>query len=368
MNVCYKSFLLILLSSVSATFCMEQEQQIIKYEKRMPDHVRHMLDRSKKCKGRCRCCYDKQNLNQEEKWYALICATYYEDSLSVENLLKNNAFDEQVVEHTQRKKIYENKTLDEQAKSKLLGRPKYKNNFPRIDVLPLTVARYTNNQEIINILEQKSKLEDEKMVPLCALAAYMGDEDLLDQCIKNEDFDSLYKDHLGGSLLKLAVRNGHENMVKRLLKLPEVTKYINDYYFFSGAPVLFIAAQRGFYSIAQQLCQAGARPDIPYSHPVLQTIILPIHIAADEKHQNIVELFCEKSEGYSDGRYWTYGQMALHKALLTDDKRTIKVVLSVPTVNNYFYNEYLKTVQNIAIEYGYFSHEFLSPSRLDYKY
>jgi ankyrin repeat protein len=366
MNICYKNYLFILLSSVGATFCMEQ--QIVKYEKRMPDHVRNMLDRSKKCKSRCRCCYDKQNLNQEEKWYALICATYYEDSSAVTNLLENNAFDDQVVEHTQRKKISEDKTLDEQTKNKLLGRPKYEINFPRIDVLPLTVARYTNNQEIINVLEQKNTLEDKAMVPLCALAAYMGDEDLLDQCIKNEDFDSLYKDHLGGSLLKLAVRNGHENMVKRLLELPEIKKYINDDHFLYGAPVLYIVAQRGFYDIAQQLLRAGANPEIPYWHPASKKTILPIHIAADEKHQNIVQLFCEKSEGYSDGRYWTYGQMALHKALLTGDERTIKVVLSVPAVNNYFYNEYLKMVQNVAVKYGSLCNGSLSPSRFDYKY
>jgi ankyrin repeat protein len=333
-------FCLLALSTVSSAVCMEQS--VIKYDKRMPNVVRDMLERSEKFKGQCsdcNFCGGGKGLNQEEKWYALICATYYEDGAAVNSLLEDKALDAKALEYTQ--------------KDLLGGLPQYVHTFPRLHVLPLTVARYTGNQEIIKALEQKNAVEDKEMVPLCALAAYMGDVDLLNQCIANNDFDPLYNDKLGGSLLKLAARNNHTDMVKRLLELSDIKRHINADRF-GGAPVLYIVAQRGFYDAAKQLCQAGADPSIPYQHPESCEKILPIHIASDHKYKNIVELFCEQSAGYIGvGKYCKYGQFALHKALLENDGRTIKVVLSVPTVNKYFYDDYLKKVQDIAMQYGY---------------
>jgi ankyrin repeat protein len=306
------------------------EQQITKYEKRMPDHVRAILDRSKK--------HSRPNLNEEQKWYALICATWYEDAVSVKSLLEDDALDEQALKYT-----YNDKKINIWSCAR---------TFPRLHVLPLTVALYTQNQDIITLLRDKSDLEDD-MCSIDALAAYMGDVDLLDQCILNNDFDSSYNDKLGGGLLQLAVRNGHEKMVERLLQLSDIKASINSWRF-DGAPVLFIAAQRGFCNIAKQLCEAGANPAALYTHPYSMEKLLSIHIAAEKKHAAMVKLLCEQLDDLAN-KPDDYGNTALHIAAQNGDEKTVTVLLAVPTINVDIKNKSGERPVDVAKK-GYTSH------------
>ncbi len=342
MNVRYKICVIMFLSFVGNTFCMEQEQQIIKYEKRMPDHVRAMLDRSKQYKGQCgsSCgwCGGGPGLHREEKWRALICATYYEDSVSVKNLLEGKALDKDALKYT-----YNDKKLNICSSVQ---------TFPRLHVLPLTVARYTQNQDIIALLQEKSDLEDD-MCSIDALAVYMGDVDLLCQCIAYGDFDPFYNDKLGGGLLKLAVRNGYEKMVEKLLQIPDIKASINSWRF-NGAPVLFIAAQRGFCGIVSQLCAAGADPAAVYIHSYNGIKSLPIHAAADHGHAGVVQLLCQysiNSENIVNGSNAS-GNTALHIAAENGDAETMKVLLAVPTITVDIENNYEETPVKVAQKNG----------------
>jgi ankyrin repeat protein len=343
MNVRYKSYLFVLLSIVNNILCMEQ--QITKYEKHMPDHVRAMLDKSVKFKGQCNSSYgwcdSGPNLNAEQKWCALICATYYEDAASVKNLLEDKALDKQALKYTH---------IDQ------LNICSFINAFSRLHVLPLTVARYTQNQDIITLLKDKSDLEDD-MCPIGALAVYMGDVDLLDQCIKNNDFDPFYNDKAGGGLLQLAVRNGDDNMVERLLQLSDIKASI-DSWRFDCAPVLFIAAQRGFCGIAKRLCEAGANPSKPYEHPHDRVATLPIGMAARCKHAAMVELLCKQSDNIVNGSD-KYGDTALHVAVSIDDAKTIEVLLAVPTIKVDIKNKCGETPLDIAQKKGRYKSECL---------
>jgi ankyrin repeat protein len=310
------------------------EQQIIKYEKRMPDHVRAMLDRSKKHKGQCSrsCgwCGGGPGLDREEKWRALICATYYEDHVSVRNLLEDDALDKNVLKWTRNDQLNICSCVDA---------------FPRLYVLPLTVAIFTQNQDIIALLKDKSDLEDE-MCSLDALAVYMGDIDLLDQCIKNNLFDALYNDKAGGGLLQFAVRNGDEKMVERLLQIPDVKKYINSGRF-DCAPVLFIAAQRGLCNIAEKLCVAGANPANVYIHSYNGIKALPIHTAAEHKHTAMVEFLCQQASDLINEPNVS-GNTALHIAVHGGDEKTVTVLLAVPTIKVDIENNYGETPLMIA--------------------
>jgi ankyrin repeat protein len=343
MNLRYKSFLFVL-SFVGSAFCMEQ--QIVKYEKRMPDHVRNMLDRSKKFKGHCNSscgwCGSGPGLHREEKWRALICATYYEDSVSVKNLLEDKALDKNTLEYTQKDQLNIWSSID---------------TFPRLHVLPLTVALHTKNQDIIKLLQDKSDLQDTEMCPLYALAVYMGDVDLLGQCIKNDDFDPLYNDKAGGGLLQLAVRNGDDNMVERLLQLSDIKASINSWRF-DCAPVLFIAAQRGFCGIATRLCEAGADPAKPYDYPHYRVVTLPISIAVRSKHAAMVKLLCELSVDIVNMPD-KYGNTALHSAAFVGDEKTINVLLAVPTIKVDIKNESGKTPLDIVQEEDFHKSECL---------
>ena len=339
----YKSCLFAL-SFVGASFCMEQ--QIVKYEKRMPDHVRNILDRSKKYKGQCNSscgwCGGGPALHREEKWHALICATYYEDRESVKNLLENKALDEDALKYTYNDKI--------------LNISSFVATFPRLHVLPLTIALHTQNQDIITLLKNESDLEDD-MCPIEALAAYIGDVDLLNQCIANDDFDPFYNDKLGGGLLKLAVRNGHEKMVERLLQLRDIKEHINNWRF-DGAPVLFIAAQRGFCGIAEKLCAAGGDPEMSYEHPHDRVETRPLGIAARCKNTAMVKLLC-KQPGDIANRSDTHGDTALHIAVSSDDAATMKVLLAVPTIKVDVKNKSGKTPLDIAQKKGHYNCECL---------
>ncbi len=339
MNLRYKSFLFVL-SFVGSAFCMEQ--QIVKYEKRMPDHVRAILDKSKKFKGQCSSscgwCGSGPGLHREEKWRALICATYYEDSVSVKNLLEDKALDKNTLEYTRKDQLNIWCSVD---------------IFPRLHVLPLTVALHTKNHDIITLLQDKSDLQDAEMCPLYALAVYMGDVDLLNQCIKNDDFDSLYNDKAGGGLLQLAVRNGDENMVERLLQLASINSWR-----FDCAPVLFIAAQHGFCGIAKRLCEAGADPAMSYEHPQNRVVTLPIGIAVRCKQADMVELLCKQS-GDIVNTPDKYGNTALHSAAFVGDEKTIKVLLAVSTIKVDIKNKSGKTPLDIVQEEGFHKSECL---------
>jgi ankyrin repeat protein len=324
----------IALLSIVASSAVCMEQSIIKYDKCMPDGVRELLDRSKKFKGKCSDCCGGPGLNEEKKWRALICATYYEDSPSVKNLLEDYALSESALEYTR--------------KDSMMCLPEHVYTFLRLHVLPLTVARYTQNQEIIKLLEQKSTLED-KMCPLSALAVYMGDVNLLDQCIKNNDFNSLYEDKLGGSLLQLAVRNGDENMVTRLLQISDIIANINRSHY--AAPVMFIAAQRGFLNIAKQLYGTGADLYAKYYSPKLWGFSLPVCSAAQNKHSDMVAFLCQQSEDMVNACDMD-GNSALHIATHNGDVKTVKVLLAIKNIDIEKKNAYGERPLDIAKQHS----------------
>ncbi|HLJ31930.1 MAG TPA: ankyrin repeat domain-containing protein [Candidatus Babeliales bacterium] len=226
----------------------------------------------------------------EKKWYGLMCATWYGNEKAVENLLRIRALDTRTLYddcfelQTDRMSISSGET------------------FPRISVSPLALNAYKKNKKIMDLYQADNSLHrmgseitketKEKLIhnmcPLYALAAYLGDLDLLKNCIVKKDFNLDYRDAKGGSLLQLAVRGNHEDVVVYLLQFPEIQKNVNQTA--SLAPVLFIAAQRGYLSIAKLLSQVpGIDINGNYYKYGYGNCISALEIAAEQKQVEMVK-------------------------------------------------------------------------------
>jgi ankyrin repeat protein len=307
MKVHFKVCMLLLSFSVTS-ICMEQ--QIV-----FPKAACEIFENSK----------NFSSINREKRWYGLMCAVWYEDIPMVKQLLQRGALDYGAVE-------YERERIEKLKAGIFHYHSHYQNTFCRIDTLPLTLAKYKKNQTIVAELEKikyVAPLEND-MCPLYALAAYLGDLNLLNSCIAKNDFNPKYYNERGGSLLAMAVRGGHEDVVGRLLQENKIKKYINMNSFkFSDkdfvksyAPALWIAAQNGYYSIAEQLLKV---PGIDvnadyYDHGPA------ICAAAENKHTNIVELLCEQAD-IDINEVDVFGNTALHYATRYKDIILIKTLL-----------------------------------------
>jgi Ankyrin repeats (3 copies) len=274
MNVHYKSCLFVLLSIVSSV-CFGMEQTVVV----IPKQARIIFDDLKN-NNEYYYCRDNAvagKFGKEKAWYGLMCAVWYENIPVVQMLLNDGALDRDAVAFECGKRGPGNDI------------------FRRINTLPLTLAKHKNNQEIIAQFERikhPAPLAN-NMCPLYALATYLGDLNLLNQCITDNDFDPNYDNERGGSLIAMAVRGGHDDVVERLLQIDQIKKNINDTSY--NAPVVYIAAQNGYCSIMQQLLKV---PDINvpayyfgnnYHGPALC-------IAAQYGHTGIVELLCEHKD------------------------------------------------------------------------
>ena len=303
---------MLLLSFSGTSICMEQ--QIV-----LPKAAREVFENS-------------SSINREKRWYGLMCAVWYEDIPMVKQLLQKGALDYEAVE-------YERERIEKLKAGIHHYHSRYPNTFPRIDTLPLTLAKYKKNQTIVAEIEKIKYIDslENEMCPLYALAVYLGDLNLLNSCIAQNDFNPKYYNERGGSLLAMAVRGGHNDVVERLLQENKIKKHINNNAFkFSEedfikfyAPVLWIAAKNGYYSIVQQLLKVtGIRVDIDYrDHGPA------ICAAAENKYTKIVKLLCKQDEidiNAADNS----GNTALHYAARAQNKEMITLLLKKGAATN----------------------------------
>jgi len=169
------------------------------------------------------------NLTQRQKEYALAYCTYKNCIPAVKNLLHHNAQTNYV--------------------------------YCGMDTTPLGIAKYNNNHELINLFKDNDKNSFEhayftgEIVP-CALAAYMGDVEILREYVKSDSYNPLYENKdtrwEGSTLLYPAIFNGHRKVVELLLTHKKTITFINSGLKFSGRPI-DIALMHGHTDIVKQL-------------------------------------------------------------------------------------------------------------------
>jgi len=156
-------------------------------------------------------------------------------------------------------------------------------------------------------------------------ASFFGIVDLVAALIEMGCYDTNERDTRGSTPLAWAVRNGHEEVVKMLLRRREVCPNINDY---SGMTPLSHAAWKGHGEMVKMLLeQREVCPDGPDGSG--QT---PLSYAADGGHEGVVKILLELGE-VSPDKPGRYGKTPLAYAARHGDEKIVKLLLERGEVN-----------------------------------
>ncbi|HLJ31447.1 MAG TPA: ankyrin repeat domain-containing protein [Candidatus Babeliales bacterium] len=135
------------------------------------------------------------NLSDRNVITALLYATHYQNTRAIKNLLEHGA---------------------------------NPNDEMRLPLLPLSLAKYQNNQKNIKLLEKHGAQNYTPMCPIYSLAAFVGDLPLLKTYINDDKtltpFEQLYSSN---PFLHDAIFNGHTHIIEYVLQTPSL-RYLKD--------------------------------------------------------------------------------------------------------------------------------------------
>lgn len=256
-------------------------------------------------------------LNQDQKNYALLCATYHGNPQAVKNLLAIGAYP--------------------------YGSTIY------LTLLPYCWAYRKKNHAILELLNEHDKNNKHnycysKRIPrLYLIAVYLGDLPTLQDCAKKCGYNPLYTNTYGSTLLHSAVFNGHYNIIEWLLQDPKII-VTTSHLGWSGKNTLLIATEKKYGSIVDLLLKT---PKIKVNDCSLQGMT-PLHVSAIRGYHDIVKSLLKHPDIDANIQLMKNGYTPLHIATENEDREMISILVASNKINFYITNNSNENVFDVA--------------------
>lgn len=259
-------------------------------------------------------------LSQQQKNYALLCATYHGNAQAVKNLLMIGA-------NPHHSTIY-------------------------LTLLPFSWAFRKKNialLELFNEHDRKNKhnYHYSKIIPrLYSIAVYLGDLPTLQACAQLESYKPHYNNTYGNSLLHSAVFNGHYHIIEWLLQ-DNMIRTIVPYWGWEGKNALLMATEKKYGSIVELLLGISTTQVNDRS----QKGITPLHVAVIRQYHNIVKSLL-KHPDIDVNIQLQNGYTPLHIATENKDIKMIRILVASNKINFYIVNSTNESVFDLANALG----------------